>query len=320
MAGKTWAAIMVSVLWCGCAWAQTDSGSGNAGPDQSPFLTTLATRAQDATTCTPPQQTGSAGPVIKDCESNWCPELVTIPAGAFCMGAADGNSSEQPVRVVDIPKAFAIGKYEITFTQWDACANDTSVEPEQRCPPTSLAVGGVAMDEGWGRGNRPAIHISWQDAQTYIKWLSLKTGETYRLPTEAEWEYACRAGMTTPYHFGTAIHPNLANYDARNAFNMEREGRFLGRTEEVGRYRFNLFQLHDMHGNVAEWVEDCWNETYDGLPTDGSAAGNGQCTSRVLRGGSWDVSSRWLRCSARKYDSQLQRYDSNGFRVARELP
>ena len=174
-----------------------------------------------------------------------------IPAGEFMMGSTEdeegGHEDEQPRHRVTIGRRFAIGRYPVTFAEYDRFCEAMGREKPN--------------DQGWGRERRPVINVSWQDAQAYIAWLSQETGRTYRLPSEAEWEYACRAGTTSRYTFGDAITSDDANY----------ADLALGRTSEVGAYPANEWGLHDMHGNVWEWVEDDWHENYRGAPTDGSA-------------------------------------------------
>ncbi len=230
-----------------------------------------------------------------------CPQMVTIPAGSFLMGSPESeegrDDDEGPMHEVTIAEAFAVGAYEVTFAEWDACA------AEGGC-------GGYRPDDnGWGRGRRPAINVSWEDAQGYVRWLSEKTGQEYRLLSEAEWEYAARAGNGARYSFGDDISPSQANY--RDSGN--------GKTAAVGSYRANGFGLYDMHGNVYEWVQDCWNGSYDGAPSDGRAWQNRNCSLRVLRGGSWYDHSRALRAANRNRNDAGNRNNNNGFRVARTL-
>ena len=178
-------------------------------------------------------------------------------------------------------------------------------------------------DKGWGRGRRPVIDVSWEDAVAYTKWLSEQTGERYRLPSEAEWEYAARAGSTTKYHFGNdesqlcryGNHADTStDFDWRNTACSDGVGK---RTATVGSYQPNAFELHDMHGNLWEWVQDCWNDTYQGAPADGTAWTIGDCERRVLRGGSWAPT---LETSARPTAQGHHRHRYGiGFRVARTL-
>ena len=251
---------------------------------------------------------GVAGLKFRDCAE--CPEMVTVPAGSFMMGAPEeeegSHSSERPVHQVDFANAFAVGIHEVTFAQWDAC----------------VAAGGcdgytpVSFLEEQARANRPVDALNWQDAQNYAAWLSAHTGETYRLPSEAEWEYAARAGTQTPYHFGATISPDQANYDV---------GTVVG-TVPVGSFPANAWGLHDVHGNVAEWTQDCYpsdplaHVDYTGAPVDGSAWEEGDCGKRVTRGGSWADPPEELRSARRGtlWDAD-RRIGVNGIRVVREL-
>ena len=155
-------------------------------------------------------------------------------------------------------------------------------------------------DRGWGRGQRPVIHVSWKDARSYVGWLSRKTGKQYRLLSEAEWEYSARAGTTGPFHFGSTISTDQANYDGRYTYGSGRVGVYRRKTVPVGSFPANGFGLHDMHGNVWEWVEDCWHDSYSGAPSDGSAwTTGGECSKRVLRGGPGTSVPRFLRSAYR---------------------
>ena len=227
------------------------------------------------------------------------PEMVVIPAGTFRMGclARRGCGPEKPVREVRVA-SFALSKYELTFAQWDLC---TGYGP---CPSVA--------DEGWGRGDRPVVNVSWNDAQLFAGWLSRETGESYRLPSEAEWEYAARAGTQTRYSWGDGRGSDWANYNNRG------DG-YVNQTAPVGSFRPNPFGLYDLHGNVYEWVADCWNDSYGGAPSDGSAWLSGNCDKRVLRGGSWDDTRWFLRSAYRLSLTPDFRRDDFGFRVARTL-
>ena len=221
--------------------------------------------------------------------------MVVIPAGSFMMGSEE-KSEERPRHRVMISRAFAVGKYEVTFAEWHACvrAGSCSHRPD---------------DEGWGRSNRPVMMVNWGDAKTYVRWLNRKTGHEYRLPSESEWEYAARAGTKTAYHFGGRIDSSQANYSSNP-----------GKTVPVGRYAANAFGLHDVHGNVWEWVEDCWNGGYAGAPSDGQAWTSGDCSIRVLRGGSYAYISGGIRSALRGRGATGNRFRGLGFRVARTLP
>jgi formylglycine-generating enzyme required for sulfatase activity len=236
-------------------------------------------------------------------DAPFTPDLVMLPAGEFMMGSPDGeeggDEEERPQHRVTIGQLFALGRFPVTFAEYDRFC-----EAKRREKPG---------DEGWGRGRRPVINVRWEDARAYMAWLSQETGRAYRLPSEAEWEYACRAGTTTRYSFGDAITPRDANYYDSG----------LGLTSEVGTYPSNHWGLHDMHGNVWEWVEDDWHENYRGAPTDGSAwKGPGSSSSPrlcVLRGGSWSGDSRLCRSAFRYGYRTVARNGSVGFRVARTL-
>ena len=204
------------------------------------------------------------GTEFRDCPE--CPAMVTVPAGSYTMGspaAEAGRHADEGQRRVTIEEPFAVGVYEVTFAEWDACA----AAGECRHRPG---------DGGWGRGRQPVIDVSWDDAQEYVAWLSSKTGRDYRLPTEAEWEYVARAGTATPFHTGATISTAQANYDGLSApYGPGVTGAYRGRPIAAGSLVANGFGLYDVHGNVAELVADCY---------DASAAA---CSRRVVRGGSW---------------------------------
>ncbi|MFL5000069.1 MAG: SUMF1/EgtB/PvdO family nonheme iron enzyme [Xanthobacteraceae bacterium] len=244
-----------------------------------------------------PAATGAkAGDVFRDCAE--CPEMVVVPTGEFDMGSAE-LEYEKPVHRVAITKPFAIGRREVTFEEWDQC----------------VAAGSCfrADDRGLGRGERPVTDVSWRDVQTYIGWLSQKTGKKYRLPSEAEWEYAARGGTKTTFWWGRDVGNRFANC-------RDCGGSSQPQAITTGTFAANPFGLFDTAGNAAEWVEDCWNDTYRGAPKDGSAWTSGQCGLRGLRGGSFDSQARYVRSAARfRYDADV-RYYANGFRVARDLP
>ena len=250
-----------------------------------------------------------SGERFRDCDE--CPELVVVPSGSFMMGSpsseAGRGADEGPVHRVTIAAPFAVGVYEVTFSEWDACRR-------------SGGCGHNPGDKGWGRGNRPVVNVSWNDAQAYIRWLSSRTGREYRLLSESEWEYAARGGTTGPFHFGSTISPEQANYDGNYTYGSGRKGRYRERTLPVGSFSPNAFGLHDVHGNVWEWVGDCWNGSYAGASSDGSAwTGSGDCGKRVLRGGSWGIIPGILRSANRYRYSAGNRVDDAGFRVARTL-
>lgn len=242
------------------------------------------------------------GREFRDC-ADVCPVMVVLPKGEFMMGSPPGeagrDNDEGPQHKVAISRPFAVGKFEVTFAEWDACASDGGCI-SNRTPG----------DQGWGRGRRPVIYVSWNDAKEYVAWLSRKTGKSYRLLSEAEWEYAARAGTTTRYAFGDTISKNQAQLS---------EGSSAEQTVEVGTFAPNAWGLHDMHGNVWEWVEDNWHPDYQGAPADGSVWRGGDLSRRVLRGGSWDYVPDYLRSALRGRSVPGFRIFSFGFRVARTL-
>ena len=241
-----------------------------------------------------PQPTAST---FRDCDV--CPEMVRVPAGSFMMGSTEA-SLEGPVHQVTIGQPFAVGAYEVSFAEWDACLVDGGC-------------GGYGpYDQGWGRCWWPVINVSWEDVQSYVEWLSAKTGEEYRLLSEAEWEYVARAGTTTPYHTGETITHDEAHFH-RGRDNTQWE------TVPVGSFAPNAFGLYDVHGNVEEWVQDCLNYNFVGAPADGSAWESGVCGFRVVRGGSWDDGVSALRSAHRSVTRPPNRYQDLGFRVARTL-
>ena len=226
---------------------------------------------------------------FRDCGQ--CPEMVVVPAGSFTMGAADRlwQASDTPAHQVAIARPFAMGKYEVTFAEWAACMKGGGCQNNPN-----------PGDGGWGRDRRPVINVSWSDANAYVAWLSKTTGKTYRLPSEAEWEHAARAGSATLFSFGgdpgqLCLNANGADaaYRRRNpgAYRDSSELQCddgAGATAEVGRYSPNAFGLYDMHGNVWEWVEDAWHDGYVGAPTDGTPwIKDADPGKRVLRGGGW---------------------------------
>lgn len=258
--------------------------------------------------------------VFRDCPD--CPEMVRIPAGSFGMGdlaagtagealpgrvfqalrgALSGQSKneERPVRTVQVA-SFAVGKYELTFAQWDACVD----------------AGGCSnyrpADHGWGRDQLPVINVSWSQAQQYVLWLSNKTGQRYRLLSEAEWEFVSRAGTKTQYSFGDSLNCNQAHYGQSDGLCGTNQ-----KTLPVGSFAANPWGLHDLHGNVWEWVQDCRNANYEDAPATAAARTTGDCERRMYRGGGWSSSPAWLRSAFRGDDASSARYYDLGIRLAR---
>ena len=242
------------------------------------------------------------GETFRACQEEWCPWMVVVRAGEYMMGSSEGVAGEEPRHRVRIGEAFAVGKYEVTFGEWDACVADGGCE------------GYMPNDVGWGRGNRPVVNVSWEDAKSYVRWLSRETGKEYRLLSGGEWEYVARAGTETRYTWGDDVGDNRANCDDCGS-------RWDGeKTAPVGSFGANGYGLHDVHGNVREWVEDCWHEDYHGAPANGSAwVTGGDCSLRVLRGGSWYDLPWNLGSAFRGRGSTGNRYDDVGFRIARTL-
>jgi formylglycine-generating enzyme len=288
-----------------------------------------------------PAQVSSAN-AFKDCAD--CPAMVVIPAGRFVMGAAPGEEDRenlsapfrnrsQPRHEVNV-RRFSTGKFEVTRGQYrvfaaatgrgnDGCFVWTGTEFEKD-PAKDWRNPGFAQDD-----THPAACVSWDDASAYVKWLSQTTGKPYRLLTEAEWEYAARAGTTTPRFWGDDGHRacSYANGTDRSTQAQVPAARDWGSadcddgyayTAPAGSYRANAFGLHDMLGNVGEWTQDCWNANYTGAPIDGRAWVAGDCDLRVVRGGSWDDTPQGLRAAYRVGSPTVIRVYGRGFRVARD--
>jgi len=233
------------------------------------------------------------------------PEMVVMREGTFRMGDLQGDdpTHERPVHDVTI-RRFALGKYEVTFDEYELFARLTN-----RTLPS---------DEAWGKGRLPVINVSWKDAVAYAQWLSERTGKRYRLPTEAEWEYAARAETGTRYWWGDEMKPDMAN--CRGCLrDWQGQAKKNPRTSPVGSFKPNAFSIYDMAGNVLEWVADCWQDTYDNAPNDGSAWSFNQCSERVLRGGSWSSEPKDIRLAFRTRYKPNGRFNLAGFRLAQDL-
>jgi len=237
--------------------------------------------------------------------------MVTIQPAAFIMGSprdeARRDSNEGPQREVVIPAAFEIGKYEVTFNDWNTCV-------------TGGGCRGYRPDDGgWGKGRRPVINISWNDTQSYLKWLNKVTGLRYRLPTEAEWEYVARGGMNAPFSTGNSIDSSQANFNGEHPYGEDRKGTYRRKTLSVGSFESNKLGVYDIHGNVYEWVQDCWSPNHVDAPRDSRARQDGDCNYRIMRGGSWVTHGYQMRASKRLRYTKDYRYDDYGFRIARTL-
>ena len=262
------------------------------------------------------QDDPTPGEEFRDCPE--CPVMVVVPAGRYGMPMPPIDQGrpydEGENRLVIIKEAFAVGKFEVTFDEWDACVNDGGCEP--------------ANDEGWGRGKRPVVNISWTDADRYAKWLSEKSGKPYRLLTEAEWEYAARAGAGRARFFGidpaeVCQYANVYDQSAEKSleFGMDMlpcdDGYDV--TAPVGSFKPNAFSLHDMLGNAWEWTEDCQATLWRNAPADASARVRGKCSERAYRGASWlSHPPSYIRVTDR-YRFLGARYNDLGFRVSRAL-
>ncbi len=267
------------------------------------FGIVLAGLVLAASTATAPATSAGAslkpGSVFRDCEK--CPELVVVPSGIFIMGLKGKRKTDKPAHRVNIARPFAIGRFEVTFAEWQACIDDGGCKH-------------FPHDHNWGRVGRPVINVTWDQAQVYLRWISRKTGKTYRLPSEAEWEYAARGGTTTEFWWGNEVGDNMANCkDCGSEWSAKS-------TAPVGSFEPNPFGLYDTSANVFEWVEDCWTRDYRGAPTDGSAVtAGGNCRYRVIRGGSFYYFNKVARSAYRAKNPPAVNSYWLGFRVLREL-
>lgn len=239
-----------------------------------------------------------------------CPEMVVVPAGRFTMGSPASEperSSDETQVQVNLSNPFAVGRFAVTFDEWDACAADGGCN------------GYKPSDRGWGRGKRPVINVNWDDAKAYVAWLSRKTGKGYRLLSEAEREYVTRAGTTTPFWWGSSITPAQANYEgsATPYKGGGAKGEYRQRTVPVDSFSANPWGLYNVHGNVWEWAEDCWADSNNGNPGDGTARTSGDCSRRVVRGGSWVNIPGRLRAAIRDRFTAGYRDYALSFRVGR---
>jgi len=250
-----------------------------------------------------------AGTIFSDCKS--CPEMIVLRKGEFRMGSLNGEANERPVHRVSINKPFAMGIHEVTWSNYQPCIDSGACQV------------GPRGDKKWGKGNRPVINISWDDAQNYAQWLSTKSKYKYRLPSEAEWEYAAKTGFNTQYSTGTCISTNQANFDGSYEWGADRfcsnSGLYRKKTLTAGSFKSNAFGLFDMHGNASEWVQDCWNANYKKAPNNGEAWLSGKCKRRLVKGGAWIDEPARLRSSYRSRAVKTSRSNFISFRVVREL-
>ncbi len=308
-----------------------------------PYLLTHSTGSSEITA---PQSDGlpataaaqPSGPAFRDCDL--CPEMVVLPEGFFMMGGAPTDKKrwnvELPQHLVRIARQFAIGRFEVTVDEFAAFVEATGHQPAGQCNVFVLD-----QDQWVGKsttfrdphypqaGSHPATCVNWLDAKAYAAWLSEKTGKRYRLPSEAEWEYGARAGTSTPLSFGDYTHTRACDYakfaDGSTRFAWKEascNSNFGHGAAPVGRHQPNAWGLHDMHGNVWEWVEDCWHASYSGAPEDGTPwleDGRGDCTHRITRGGSWRNAIQDLRVTARLRYPTTHAAQVRGFRVALSL-
>jgi formylglycine-generating enzyme required for sulfatase activity len=315
-----------------------------ARPAASPTQLSLATPAAVLPAAAPPASAAmpngavpSPGTAIQDCSD--CPELVAVPAGEYVMGSGPKEKmrelDEEPAHRVRVTSALAVGKFEITKTQYAAFVKDTGRESKPGCHSTRGGFFHKNPKATWQnpgfeqKGDEPVVCVAWSDAQAYVAWLSKKTMKPYRLLNESEWEYAARAGSTGRRYWAEADDAATCRYAsvADSSYKAVSPGAPLfpcsdgfAHTSPVGRFPANSYGLHDMLGNVWEWVEDCWNEGYTGAPELAVPRVSGSCNERVFRGGAWNSTPATLRSAYRDRESKDERHDNLGFRVARTLP
>ena len=271
------------------------------------------------------------GAVFRDCAD--CPEMVVVPTGSYMMGSPASEAGraewEGPVHQVTISQPVAVGVYEVTRGEFGRFVRATGYSTGDRCWTAENGKLEERSGRGWRnpgyrQGERePVVCVSWEDAQAYVRWLSKETGERYRLLSEAEWEYVARGGTSTARYWGESEaeqcrHANGADAGTGSEWVVSCHDGYA-RTAPVGSYVANAFGLHDVLGNVWEWTQDCWNESYQGAPSDGRAWESGECGHRVLRGGSWLYIPWDLRSASRNWNSVGYRLIVNGFRLARTL-
>lgn len=279
----------------------------------------------------PVHAVAQSGQTIKDCAD--CPELVLLPKGSFVMGSPDKekerDNDEGPTRTVNISQAIAVGRYEVTRAEFGRFVAESQYKTEAERSNGCGARDGKEWkydaarnwrDPGFKQGeDHPVVCVSWNDTQEYLKWLNKKApGKNFRLLSEAEWEYSARAGTRTPFQTGQMITVEQANFDGSYSYNGSANGVYREKTVKVGSFDANAFGLYELHGNVWEWVEDVWHDSYTGAPTDGTVwKSGGDAARRVLRGGSWYNNPRNLRSADRSKGTLVDRNNILGFRIAR---
>lgn len=271
--------------------------SRSGGPIAQGTVTYANEGKEGAPATAPAKQAEAKGGEIRDCPA--CPVLVSVSPGGFTMGSSTSDPAERPPHRVTISQPFAIGKFEVTVEQWNACADANG------CPR-------IATNPAEAKA-APVRDVSWDDTQQYLAWLTKTTGKTYRLPTEAEWEYAARGGTSSAYWWGDQMRKGNANCkDCGEPWSDAAPA-------NVGSFAANPYGLHDMNGSVWEWVGDCWHSSYKNAPVDGRAWDEAACTARVIRGGSWREGATYMVSSTRFKYSTSVRQSQNGFRVARDM-
>ena len=308
-------AAAIATIWVAVFPANNDSATINTNTNSG-----MASEADEVHSLS----NYSPGQVFRDAfdDGGRGPEMVVLPAGTFMIGSPsseierheDEDSMAGPggsqVRVT-IHKPFAVGKYEVKWEEWAECISDGMCD--------GSISRNIPKNVDSNINSLPVTNIDWDDTKDYVEWLSQKSGENYRLLTEAEWEYAARSGKITAFSFGSTITSQQANFDGSYTYGESPVGDFLGKAMPVGSYKQNSFGLHDMHGNVAEWVEDCFRNSYADLPTNGSASLYNGCPLRTVRGGSWANLPRNLRSAYRTGKYPEIKSLGLGFRVARPL-
>ncbi len=289
------------------AWQRSSCGGRVAEASTAPVGLGDTTAGQP---CSAPTSAPRAQGEIWDFPE--APVMMALPAGNFEMGSHPDEPgrelNESPQHLVEIPHPLAVSRTLVTFDEWDACVADGGCK------------GYSPMDAHWGRGKQPVINVSWSDALAYAAWLSAKTGQHYRLLSEAEWEYAARAGSGTPFWWGETISTQNANYDPADfPASYSEPGKYLGKPTPVDAYPPNPFGLTDMGGNIWQWTADCWNETYARAPTHGEAWTTGDCNRRVVRSGAFNNKPAYVRSAFRFWEVGDLRSALIGFRVARDL-